>query len=86
MEHMDELADAVAEKVAARLSEERDTRPLLNLTQVGERLGISPRAAKELVNSAHGKPPRLASVLIGKGARRVEQAEVDRYLAERRGA
>jgi hypothetical protein len=38
------------------------------------------------VNHEKGREPRLASIVVGDGARRVEQAELDRYLAERRAA
>jgi hypothetical protein len=84
--NLDELADAVADRVVAKLAEQPDDRPPLNMKQVGERLGISERAARALVNHEKGREPRLASIVVGDGARRVEQAELDRYLAELRAA
>ena len=60
-----------------------DDRPLLSVAEVAERLGVKERLAREMVG---GESPRLASMIVGNGARRVEAAEVDRYLAERRAA
>lgn len=82
-EYLDQLASAVADKVLAALPD-RDSRPLLKLEDVGERLGISERAVRALVNREKGREPRMASVVIGDGARRVEQSEVDRYLDQQR--
>ena len=72
------LADEIAEKVAERLP---DTRPLLTVPQLGERLGITDRSARKLIE---GRNPAIKSVVVGKGSRRVEQAEVDRYVASLR--
>lgn len=85
-ENVQELAQAVADEVIKALAIERDERPLLRLREVGERLGISERAVRSLVNGEHGKPPKLPSVVIGDGARRVEQSALDAYLEERRQA
>jgi hypothetical protein len=83
-EYLAGLAEAVAALVVEKLREDRDDRPLLNLNEVGQRLGVSYRSVKALVNSDKGRPPRLASVKVGDGARRVEQAALDRYVASLR--
>lgn len=76
-DYLEGLADEIAEKVAARLS---DDRSLLSVDALAERLGLSPRAARALID---GPDPRIRSVKVG-GARRIEPAEVDRYVASLR--
>lgn len=80
------LAERVAEKLAGHLREGHDDRPLLNLREVGERLNVSAKVVSDLVNWRGGKPPRIASVVINDGARRVEPAVLDAYMEERRAA
>jgi excisionase family DNA binding protein len=75
LENVDELAEAIADRLADRL----DVRPLLSPAQVAERLGISDRGARELIASRV-----IASLKIG-GSRRVEQKDVDAYIAQQRG-
>jgi hypothetical protein len=41
---------------------------------------------KALVNSDKGRPPRLASMIIGDGARRVDPRELDAYIARQAAA
>lgn len=71
--------DRFADAVIARMRQDRDERPLLTPKQVGERLGISERTARDLIQTGG-----IPSVKIG-GNRRVEAAEVDRFIAARRG-
>jgi excisionase family DNA binding protein len=67
--------DALAKAVAVRMA---DDRPLLSPRALGQRLGVSERTARDLIQSG-----RLRSVKVG-GSRRVEPAEVDRYVASLR--
>jgi excisionase family DNA binding protein len=67
--------EGLAALVAARLT---DDRPLLSPRALGQRLGVSERTARDLIQSG-----RLRSVKVG-GSRRVEPAEVDRYVASLR--
>ena len=86
----DALVEAVTQRVAEIIGSWTPALPepgrLLKVKEVAVQLGISEKAARDLVNWKGNRPPRLASVVIGDGARRVEQAEVDRYLAEKRAA
>ena len=75
---LDALADAVAERVFARLAA-RDDRPLLSVDEAGKRLGLSGRTVRDLI--ADG---RLRSIKVADGARRVEPAAVDDYLERQR--
>lgn len=77
---------AVAAAVLEALGAQPDDRPPLTVAEAGKRLGVSERAVRTLVNGVNGKPPKLASILVGDGARRVEQAELDRYKASLRSA
>jgi excisionase family DNA binding protein len=74
----DDLADRVADRVAERLAELPDDRPLLRAVQVAVRLGVSERTARDLIDRGV-----LASFKVA-GARVVDPAEVDRYVAEQR--
>lgn len=80
------LAERLAAKVAEHLREEHDARPLLTTDEVAARLNISPKSARDLVAWRNGKRPRLESIVIGEGARRVEQAALDAYMESRRAA
>ena len=82
--YFDRLAANVVSKIVEALEPPRDDRPLLTVREAGERLGISEKSTRDLVNHKGGRPPRLASVIVGDGARRIEQSEIDRYIAERR--
>lgn len=76
------MVEEIAKRTAQLLTEQAPapTR-LLTLDQVGEQLGISRKSVQTMI--ANGI---LASVKIGPGefSARVEQAEVDRYIVERR--
>lgn len=84
-EYLDKLAEAFTERVLANLNAARDDRPLLTVKEAAERLGISEKSMRDLINEPRGRKPRIRSVVIGDGARRIEPAEIDVYLAERRG-
>lgn len=71
--------DRLADQLAARISQRLDDRPLLSAKEVGNRLGVSERLARGLI--ADGVIP---SIMV-EGARRVEAAAVDAYIAGRRG-
>lgn len=73
--------DRFAQAVVDRLRAERDDRPLLSPKELASRLGVSERTARELIGAG-----TIPSVTVAKGARRVEQAAVDAYLAARREA
>jgi hypothetical protein len=62
-----------------------DDRPLLSVFQTAERLGVKERTVRELIAwGDDGNPPRLASIIVGNGARRIEPREVDRYIERQR--
>jgi hypothetical protein len=81
-----ELADRIADRVADRLAVAPDDRPLLTVKGIAERLSISDRSARGLVNGEDGKPPKLRSVLVGpgEGARRVIPADLDAFVETQR--
>lgn len=85
-DYLDQLADAVAAKVLAALDSPRDDRPLLRLAEVADRLGISVKSVKDLVNGRDGNPPKLASFRVGPAehSRVVAPADLDAYIAERK--
>jgi|1185.fasta_scaffold488355_2 excisionase family DNA binding protein len=72
-----QIADEVVERLGVLLA--RDTRPLLSVPQVAERLGISDKGAWNIVQRGE-----LPSVMIGASRRMVEQSAVDEYIAGRR--
>lgn len=69
------IADAIAEAIGPLLG----SRPLLTIPQAASKLGIKDRKMEQMVRSGE-----LASVLVGDRSRRIEQAEIDRYVAARR--
>lgn len=73
---IDELAERIAERLRVP-----DDRPLLTLTQTMERLGIKRRTLYDHIAKGH-----LKVVELGPQQKRVEPAEVDRFIAERRKA
>lgn len=96
-EAWDALAERLAEKVAAKLErpdeallsfiaglERPDDRPLLSVKEAAARLGISEKSMRDLVNRKGNRPPRIPSVVIGDGARRIEPAALDAYIAQGR--
>lgn len=78
---LEALANLVAERVAQKLLEVHDDRPLLTPREVGERLGLSERTVRDMIvpNKRTGAPAVMPSVKIG-GARRVEPRAVDELL------
>lgn len=78
-EYLAGLVDQIADAVAQRLGVAADDRPLLDPKQLGVRLGVSERTARQML--IDGKIP---SFTVAGGARRVDPAAVDAYLAQRR--
>jgi excisionase family DNA binding protein len=76
---MIEDMDVLAEKIAAKVAEKTDARPLLSPAGLAERLGVSERKAREML--AEGVIP---SLLVG-GGRRVEPSAVDAYIDRQKG-
>jgi excisionase family DNA binding protein len=62
------------------MTPQTDTRPMLTVRDVANRLSLKERTVRELLGSG-----QLPSVKIG-GARRVEPAALERFIAARRGA
>lgn len=73
---VDRLADALAQRLAARL----DERGLLSPKALAERLSLSERTVRDMLAAK-----KIPSIKV-EGARRVEPAALDAYLAERRAA
>lgn len=62
------------------MTEATDMRPLFSPKTLADYLGIKERKARELIG---GPNPKIASFKIGGGKlRRIDPAEVDRYVAE----
>lgn len=78
---VDQLADAIADRL--RLP---DDRALLSPKELAQRLSISERGARELVNGSKGKPPKIPSIIVGDGSRRIRPADVDAYLEAQEAA
>jgi excisionase family DNA binding protein len=77
------MADEIAEKVAAILLAARDDRPLLTVDQAAERLGMGKKTLEERM--ARGELPWVQVGLAGtRGARKIEPAELDKFIAARR--
>jgi excisionase family DNA binding protein len=74
-----DLADEIADRLADRL----DVRPLLTVAQAGERLALSERTVFTLIKDGAIRTIRVGT---GKGNTRIEQREIDRYLAGQRAA
>jgi hypothetical protein len=61
------------------MTEATDMRPLFSPKTLAAYLGVSERVARGLIG---GPNPKIASFLIGGGKlRRIDPAEVDRYVA-----
>ena len=81
------LAAQVAAQVVQRLKDEglvHDDRPLLSTKEAAERLGIGERTMVEMITPGDGKEPVIPSIIVGKGGRKIEPAELDRYIEEQR--
>lgn len=75
----DGTIDALAERIAARIAPP-DDRPLLSVKQLAERLSVSERTARDLVDRKV-----IPSMLVGDRSRRIAPADVEAYLRERQG-
>lgn len=76
----DDEVDQLADAIAGRLAERLDVRPLFSPKSLAKHLGISERVVREMIR---GPNPELESFLVGDRNRRISAAEVDRYLASR---
>lgn len=77
------FADEVSSQVAAKLAAEQPvTQRLLTSEEAGVMLGVSERAVRTLIA---GDDPAIPSVVVGKGAKRIELAAVEAYIASLRG-
>jgi excisionase family DNA binding protein len=83
------LADFAAEvaKRTAEILAETQPRPdrLLAPAEAADRLGVTERTVRKLTASLKGEEPQLPSVLVADGARRISNADIDEYIAKRRG-
>lgn len=70
--------DVLAEKIADRLAERLDQRPLLTINEAALRLAVSRRQLYDLIGDG-----KLQTLKIGE-RQKIEQTEVDRYIRERR--
>jgi excisionase family DNA binding protein len=77
---LDALADALADRVTARLAPV-DDRPLLSQREVADRLGVSTRTVRDIV--ARGE---LRFVMVTEGAPRYVPRTVDAFVAARQSA
>jgi hypothetical protein len=79
----EELADWIADKVAARLQVQQ--LQLLTIEDLAERLAISVRSARTLIDGdpRRGIEPAIPSIRVGEGSRRVEASAVDAYVRSR---
>jgi hypothetical protein len=78
---LDTLSQRVAAKIIDAVGPPPDERPLLTLNQVAARLGMSRRSIDDMVLA---DPPKMESIVVGSSddprSRRVEPAELDRYI------
>lgn len=74
----------VADRIAERLAGAPDDRPLLTINQVAERLALSARTVRDLLVERDGRPPRLKSIVVADGARRIHPADLDAYVESQR--
>jgi hypothetical protein len=76
----------VAELVVRRLLDaglHHDDRPLLSPREAAERLGIGERTLTDLIAPGPGgEPPVIESLIVGRGGRKIEPREIDRYLED----
>lgn len=76
--------ERLADAIAARLADLPDDRPLLTIAQAAERLALSPRTTRDLCYPRDGQPPRLKSIVVADGARRIHPADLDEYVESQR--
>lgn len=79
----DRLADAIADRVAERLLPRLDELApppdrLLGTREAAALLGVHERTVRDMI--ADGSLP---SLIVSRGARRVRQSEIERYIAAR---
>jgi excisionase family DNA binding protein len=81
--YVQELADELAAKLAAAFADVIGPliggRPLLTPRQVASKLAVSERTVRYMLERRE-----IAYVLVRDGSRRVEQGELDRYIAAHR--
>ncbi len=81
------FAAQVVEQFIARLKEEglvHDDRPLLSVPEAAKRLGLGERTLGKLIAGEGGEPPKIASLIVAGGTRKIEPREIDRYIEEAR--
>lgn len=72
---------ALAEELAPRLARElAPRRPLLSVREAAELLNVHERTVREMIG---GPEPVLRSLRIG-GSRKIDPADLDAYIAERK--
>lgn len=77
----DTYVAGLADEIAAKLADKLDTRPLLTIPQAGEKLALSSRTVYKMIVEGS---LRAVKVGPGDGVSRIEQREVDRYVAQQR--
>jgi excisionase family DNA binding protein len=75
----DTYVQGLAQEIAAALAPLLDIRPLLTTHQAAERLGVSERTVRNMLERGE-----LRSIIVSEGSRRIEPTEIDRYVASRR--
>jgi predicted DNA-binding transcriptional regulator AlpA len=78
-EYIQQVADEIAAKILAALDSPGDDRQLITLEEAMTQLRISRRSMQELVKRHRAFPV----LVVGDGAKRVRQADIDAYLATR---
>lgn len=72
------LAEIKAE-IVSEVTAALDTRPLLTTPQAAERLGVSARTVRNILERGE-----LDTVVVGEKSRRITPASLDAYIARRR--
>jgi excisionase family DNA binding protein len=75
----DTYVQGLAQEIAAALAPLLDIRPLLTTAQAADRLGVSERTVRNMLERRE-----LRSIIVSEGSRRIEPTEIDRYVASRR--
>ena len=73
--------DELADKIATRLADRLDDRRLLRMNEAAERLSVSRRTLYSMLER-----DELAAITVAGGSMRIEQREIDRYIADRRSS
>lgn len=77
--YVEGLAQEIAEAIANVIGPLLGPKPLLTTRQVASKLNIGERKVAYMLERGE-----IASVLIGDGSRRIEQEELQRYIAAQR--